>query len=60
MPGSGWYNVALSTGAPAAAGPTGGSVASGGRAEHAAESAVRSVTGEPVMRSIAHAKASSD
>ena len=58
--GSGWCDVALSADAPASAGPTGGSVASGGRAEHAVEPAVCSITGAPVMRTIAHAKASGD
>ena len=56
--GSGWCDVALGACAPATAGPAVGSAASGGRAEYATESAVCSVTGEPVMRTIAHAKAS--
>ena len=58
--GSGWCDVALGAGAPATAGPAVGSAASSGRAEYATESAVCSVTGEPAMRTIAHAKASGD
>ena len=58
--GPGWYDVALCAGASLTVDPAVGSAAGSAPAELPGEPAVCSVTGEPVMRTIAHAKASGD
>ena len=58
--GRDWCDVALYAGASLTVDPAAGLAAGSAPAELPGESAVCSVTGEPVMRTIAHAKASGD